>query len=75
MKKADIKHLQTAKKYAKALFQSALEAGVPDRIYDDIVFMAETINSNADLKNILKNPAVILSDKKEIMDRLLGGDE
>jgi len=70
MKNADIKHIQTAGKYAKALFQQALGADIQDRVYDDIVFISETINSNADLKNVLKNPAVMLSDKKEIIKKL-----
>ncbi len=70
MKTIDIKHIKAAKKYAGALFQSALESGKSEKVYDDIVFINETIETNEQLKNALINPVVTNNDKKDIVQKL-----
>ena len=70
MKIADIKYIKAARKYSNALFQSALEADKQEKIYNDIVFINETIEMNDELKNALSNPIVKISDKKEIVQKL-----
>ena len=70
MKSVDIKNLKAAKKYSSALFQSAMRLNSVDKVYNDIVFIAETINTNEQLKNALLNPVVAISDKKDIVNRL-----
>ena len=70
MKTIDIKHIKAARKYSNALFQSAKEAGKTEKVYDDIVFISETIDTNVGLKNALLNPIVSLSDKKDIVQKL-----
>ena len=70
MKTADIKNLQAAELYARALFQSAVNDGIEDKVYDDIVFISETINSNEDLKNVLMSPVIKTDDKKEITEKI-----
>ena len=70
MKTIDFKHSKTAGKYALALFQTAAEAGIEDKIYDELVFVSETINTNEDLKNVLITPLAANEDKKGIIEKL-----
>lgn len=70
MKTVDIKHLKIAKKYAKALLLRAKEQGDFDRIYNDIVFISETIKENKQLSLVLLNPVITVDDKKEILKKL-----
>ena len=70
MKSVDIKNLKAAKKYSNALFQSAMDLNIIDRVYNDIIFIAETIDTNEQLKNVLLNPVVSVSDKKDIVQKL-----
>ncbi len=72
MKTVDIKHIKAAKKYSEALFQTAFEAGKNEKVYDDIVFINETIETNEQLKNALLNPVVLNKDKKDIFQKLFG---
>ena len=70
MKTIDIKHIKAARKYSKALFQTAKETGLNEKVYSDLVFISETINTNEQLKNALMNPIVTLNDKKDIFERI-----
>lgn len=72
MKTIDIKHIKAAKKYANALFQSAWELNKSDKIYSDVIFISETINTNEELKNALINPILTITDKKDIVQKLFG---
>lgn len=70
MKIIDVKHMKTAKKYSNALIQSAIEAGKTEKVYNDLVFILETIDVNEELKAVLKNPIVTESDKKYIIQKI-----
>ena len=70
MKTIDVKHIKAARKYSNALFQTAKESGLCEKVYNDLVFISETINTNEQLKNALMNPIVTLNDKKDIFERL-----
>jgi len=70
MKNIDIKYIKAARKYAGALFQTAFEKFKTEKIYNEIVFVTETINTNPQLKEVLENPAVMLSDKQEIISKI-----
>ena len=70
MTAVDIKHLKAARKYAGALFQTAFENFKSEKIYNEIVFVTETINTNPQLKDVLENPAVMLSDKQDIISKI-----
>ena len=64
MKIGDIKNIKIARKYANALLESAVEADKADKVYNDLLFIAETINTNPELANALLNPVVKIEDKK-----------
>ena len=70
MKIGDIKNIKIARKYANALLESAIEADKADKVYNDLLFIAETINANPELANALLNPVVKIEDKKAIADKI-----
>ncbi len=66
----DIKHIKTARKYSNALLETAIEAEKADKVYDDLLFVSETIKTNPGLSNALLNPIVLISDKKDIAEKI-----
>lgn len=70
MKIGDIKNIKIAKKYANALFESASEAGLIDKVYNDIVFVTETLASNYELAEFLRSPLIQIKDKKDVIQKL-----
>ena len=70
MRTNEIKNIRIAKRYANALFDSAVEEGKSIKIYDDLVFIQETIDSNEELKSVLSNPTISITDKKEIVRKI-----
>ena len=50
MNTADVKNIKLAKKYSNALLESAIEHNVLDKVYNDIIFVDETIKTNKELK-------------------------
>ena len=70
MKIGDIKNIKVARKYSNALIISANEAGLSSNVYNDLLFILETIQTNKNLSDALQNPVVSLSDKKDILEKL-----
>lgn len=70
MKIGDIKNIKVARKYSNALRITANEANVASKVYNDLLFVLETIQTNENLANALMNPVVSLTDKKEIVEKL-----
>lgn len=70
MKKCDVKNLKISKKYANALFETALEKSITQKIYDDLVFTEQTLESNEQLKDFIYSPVIKSDDKKDVIDKL-----
>lgn len=70
-KNIDIKNIKTAKRYALALSQSALDN--IDEINENLALVDEIIFSNADFINFFSHPIVSLKDKKETINETLDG--
>ncbi len=70
MKILDVKKLKTARKYSNALIESAVEAGIADKISDDLNIVIETLKENEQLSKFLLNPVIKVSDKKEILQKI-----
>lgn len=70
MKIGDVKHIKTAKRYSNAIFKSAIELNLLDKIYNDLIFVDETISINSQLKSFLENPVISKEDKKDVLNRL-----
>ena len=54
---------RAAIRYAKAIIETAVEAGKADKVNDDMKSIALTVNSNAELKEFLSSP-IITSEMK-----------
>lgn len=70
MNTGDIKNIKIARKYSNALLEAALENGILDKVYNDMVFVVETINSNEQLKDFFNSPVIKLEDKKDVINKL-----
>ena len=70
MKIGDIKNKKIARKYSNALLETALEKNLSSKIYEDLVFVCETINSNEQLQEIFYSPIVAQADKSDIVEKL-----
>ena len=67
----DIKNLKTAKRYASALSQSAIDC--IDFVLGDLELVNESIFNNNDLKTFFTHPIVSLKDKKEVIVETFNG--
>jgi len=70
-KNIDIKNIKTAKRYAQALSQSAVDN--IDEINENLALVDEVIFSNADFMNFFSHPIVSLKDKKDTINETLSG--
>lgn len=58
-------------RYARALFQSALEMKILDKVNQDMIFLSE-ICSMPETKEFLHSPIIAPSKKEEIFHKMLG---
>lgn len=56
-----------AQRYAKAIFEIALESGINDQIEEELRFVEETFASSTELKEWLTYPFVDQADKKSVL--------
>jgi len=68
-KNIDIKNIKTAKRYAQALSQSAIDN--IDEINENLALIDEVIFNNADFINFFSHPIVSLKDKKDTLNETL----
>ncbi len=66
----NIKNIKTAKRYSNALLKSAIDAGSLEKIYNDLIFVDETIRVNSQLKEFIENPVIKNQDKKDVINKL-----
>lgn len=66
----DVKNIKAAKRYSSAIFKSAVDFDVLDKVYNDLLFAKETINLNPQLKEFLLNPVISKLDKKDVLTKL-----
>jgi F-type H+-transporting ATPase subunit delta len=60
-------------RYCKAIFQSALEKKILDKVYQDMIFIAE-ICKIPETKEFLHSPIIIPSKKEAIFHKILEGN-
>jgi F-type H+-transporting ATPase subunit delta len=65
-------HARLANRYAKALFELALEQKKLDQVGADMTLIAQTIDENRELANMLKSPIIGLDKKEKVMKALFG---
>jgi len=62
-----------AKRYATALFNAALEAGVVDDVNNDTAGFRRVLSANPSLQGFLLSPQVLTNDKKSVIENTLKG--
>ncbi|ADY57537.1 ATP synthase subunit delta [Syntrophobotulus glycolicus DSM 8271] len=62
-----------ARRYAQALFEIAVEMSVLDRIDTELRDIAEIIDQNGEIGNVLNHPNISLQNKKELLENLFKG--
>jgi F-type H+-transporting ATPase subunit delta len=60
-------------RYSRAIFQSALEKEILDKVYQDMIFISE-ICKIAETKDFLGSPIIVPSKKEAIFHKMLGGN-
>jgi F-type H+-transporting ATPase subunit delta len=60
-------------RYARAIFQSAQEKKILDKVYQDMIFISE-ICKNKETKEFLHSPIIIPSKKEAIFHKMLEGN-
>jgi F-type H+-transporting ATPase subunit delta len=62
--------------YARALFQAAKEEGRLEQVAADLAELARALDEVPELRAVLRNPQIDLSEKAALLDQLTaGGDE
>lgn len=61
----------SATRYARALFDIALQEGTLERADTDLTTLADLFHGHADLQRVLTNPAVPASRKRALLQELL----
>jgi len=62
-----------ARRYSQALFEIASDKGL-DQIDADLRELTKMVEENGEVKDTLLHPHISLSDKKSVMDKLMGED-
>ena len=60
-------------RYSRAIFQSALEKEILDKVYQDMILISE-ICKIAETKDFLGSPIIVPSKKEAIFHKMLGGN-
>lgn len=66
-------HSKIAVRYSRALFESALEKKILDKIYEDMIFISEVCKA-PEMKELLENPVIIPSKKTDILKKVFGAN-
>ena len=64
---------QVAKRYARALFASAQEAGVLDAVQADLAALANLADSSDEFAGFLSNPLVPLDKQQQVVEKMAEG--
>jgi F-type H+-transporting ATPase subunit delta len=64
---------RVAKRYSKALFDTALEQAKLEVVADDLQMIAEVADKSSDFKGVLANPLIPAAKKTEIFNTLFSG--
>jgi F-type H+-transporting ATPase subunit delta len=59
-------------RYSKALFESALEKNLLDKVNQDMILISE-ICKNPETRDFLQNPVIVPSKKSDILHKMFGG--
>lgn len=67
-----MKETRVANRYAKALFELALEMKITDKVREDAETLLNVCNTNQDFVNMLKSPIIKDKKKNDILAEIFG---
>jgi ATP synthase F1 delta subunit len=62
-----------AKRYATALFNAALKAGISDKIETDVATVRVALKDHPSLRSFLLSPHILTDDKKDVIRNIFKG--
>ncbi len=68
-----MQNLRLASRYAKSLFDLAVEKGLVEAVYNDMLFLQELCTQSREFKGLLRSPVIKADKKKSIIDAVIGG--
>lgn len=68
-----MKNILLARRYAKALFDLAVEDGVLDQVNDDMKLIADVLSENKELRRMLLSPVIPPARKKVVVKKIFEG--
>lgn len=68
-----MKNLKTARRYAKALMEMAVEQKRLDQAHDDLAMIESTMSQSADFRRLLANPVIKEQPKKDLLKSIFDG--
>lgn len=71
MKEGGVKG-EILERYAQALLSLAQDSNILDQVGNDINSILDVLKNSPDLQEFLNNPLIKLSDKKAVLNRILG---
>jgi F-type H+-transporting ATPase subunit delta len=60
------------KRYAKALFVTAIETGQLEAVRNDMQLVAEVMSENKELRKMMTNPLIISTKKRQVLQQVFG---
>ncbi len=72
-RKTDMSEFNITSRYALALMEQAGEKGNEKKVSDDVGLIFNTLKASKDLRNILSNPVIKESKKKDILKAVFSG--
>ncbi|MEN9447752.1 MAG: hypothetical protein RJA25_1042 [Bacteroidota bacterium] len=64
---------KVGKRYAKALFDEAVQSGSLDNVYVDLNLLNNALNSSKELKSMFKSPVIPIQKKQTITTQIFSG--
>lgn len=64
---------KVAYRYAKSLLEVAQEKNILENVYNDMIFVRDTLNDNPDFAEYVSSPVVKTADKIEIAKKIFEG--
>jgi F-type H+-transporting ATPase subunit delta len=68
-----MQNLRLATRYAKSLFELAIEKGQVDTVYNDMLVLQAICNASPEFKRILNSPIIKADKKKSILEAVTNG--
>lgn len=70
MANIDVKQIRIAKRYSEALVETGTETAGIQKIYDELIFVQQTLFSSDDLREFLENPIITHLDKHDVINKI-----